>query len=409
MAGPRSEAVTARQAAAFAVISGFFFFCAAQTFHSALRLYIHAKQGQLSGERPWLHEDGGVAPLANAIDSVIAMNGDDAAWMVKQGFRRIALSESDERWMAEDQILGLIRRKVHFMDVTDQDLESLASRKARTGSDLPKEVSHQSTVELLASNVSIPSLTSWLTELSSSFKTRYYQSTSGAKASEWIFGKVQRVSKKAGGGIKVSVTQFDHPWPQSSVIARIEGKDPDAPIVVISAHLDSVNQWNPWFGQSPGADDDGFVPKRTIEFHWYAGEEGGLLGSQKVVASYKESDVPVFGVFHSDMTGYLAPDKPETIAIVTDFVDAKLTDFLKVLIEAYSDVKWTQTKCGYTCSDHATWTKAGYPAVFTFETEFDDHSPFIHTTDDDVSHVSFEHVARFSKLALAFAVEMSLY
>ena len=48
----------------------------------------------------------------------------------------------------------------------------------------------------------------------------------------------------------------------------------------------------------------GFVPVRPIEFHWYAGEEGGLLGSQKVVAEYKSKQIPVIGVLNADMTGF---------------------------------------------------------------------------------------------------------
>ncbi|KAI9355074.1 hypothetical protein DFJ73DRAFT_826010 [Zopfochytrium polystomum] len=424
-----------RKVAVFAAVAAFLFFGAAHTFHHAVRHYVHAKHGHggkfaHGGDRPWHHGGGfahhGAVPPPNAIDTVIAMRGEDADWMIRQGFRRIALSEADERWMAEDQILGLIRQKTHFMDVTDRDLESVASLKVYKAKDLPTSASKQSVVVPLAGNVSVPALTSWLTELSTSFKTRYYQSTSGAKASEWIFDQAKKVSKKAAANVKVSVKQFDHTWPQSSVIARVEGEDADAPIVVISAHLDSVNQWNPWFGQSPGADDDGsgsatifeayrvliksgFVPKRPIEFHWYSGEEGGLLGSQKVVAAYKQEGVPVFGVFHSDMTGYLPSGKPETIGVVTDFIDPSLTLFLKALIDTYSDVKWTDTKCGYACSDHASWTKAGFPSAFSFEAEFSDSSPYIHTTNDDISHVSFEHIAKFTKLAVAFAVEMSLF
>lgn len=65
----------------------------------------------------------------------------------------------------------------------------------------------------------------------------------------------------------VSVRQFEHSWGQHSVIARIEPKKCnsgssnngtfDDHVVIVGAHQDSVNQWNPWFGRSPGADDDG--------------------------------------------------------------------------------------------------------------------------------------------------------
>lgn len=48
--------------------------------------------------------------------------------------------------------------------------------------------------------------------------------------------------------------------------------------------------------------ENGFVPGRPLEFHFYSGEEGGLLGSQKVVKKYVEDDVNVYAVLHNDMT-----------------------------------------------------------------------------------------------------------
>ncbi|KAI9358659.1 hypothetical protein DFJ73DRAFT_957727 [Zopfochytrium polystomum] len=416
----RRRATTRFKVTVFIFAAAFLAIGAAHAVHRAVRRHVaqNAKHRH-SGERPW-HRVGGcevshrgaVPPLQppSAIDAVIAVQGDDAEWMTRQGFRRIALSETDERWMAEDQIIGLLRQKIHFMDVTDRDLESVASLKAYKAEDCPTSASKQSVVLPIAGNVSVPALTSWLTELSTSFKTRYYQSPSGAKASQWIFDQAKHLAKKAAANVKVSVKQFEHPWPQSSVIARIEGEDAaDAPVVVLSAHLDSVNHQNPWFGQSPGADDDGsgsatifesfqilmssgFVPKRPIEFHWYAGEEGSLLGSQK-----------------SDMTGYFPSGETETIAVMTDFVDPALTRFLKALVETYAGVGWTETSCGFACSDHASWTKVGFPSAFMFESEFPASSPYVHTPVDDVSNVSFEHMAKFTKLAIAFAVEMSLF
>ena len=40
-----------------------------------------------------------------------------------ENFRLIQTSETDKKWMTENEILGLIRSKIHFMDVTDGDLE----------------------------------------------------------------------------------------------------------------------------------------------------------------------------------------------------------------------------------------------------------------------------------------------
>lgn len=41
-------------------------------------------------------------------------------------------------------------------------------------------------------------------------------------------------------------------------------------------------------------------PHIAIEFHWFAGEEGGLLGSQDVAAAYKKAGNKVKGMLHMD-------------------------------------------------------------------------------------------------------------
>ena len=61
---------------------------------------------------------------------------------------------------------------------------------------------------------------------------------------------------------------------------------------------------------------------------------------------------------------------------------------------------------GYGCSDHASWSKAGYKSTFSFESLFEDHSPYIHTTEDTVEHIDFGHVAEFVKAVVGWGIEM---
>jgi leucyl aminopeptidase len=76
---------------------------------------------------------------------------------------------------------------------------------------------------------------------------------------------------------------------------------------------------------SPGADDDcsgtvsileafrvlatsGFIPENgPVEFHWYAAEEGGLLGSQAIARYKKESGARIGAMmeFVSALLAYL--------------------------------------------------------------------------------------------------------
>jgi len=179
------------------------------------------------------------------------------------------------------------------------------------------------------------------------------------------------------------------------------------------------------FLPAPGADDDGsgsvtilesyrallaadFHPERSIEFHWYSAEEGGLLGSQAVARAY-EGHVNVIAMSQFDMTAWVKRGTREEVGIITDFVDLPLTEFNKQLVDLYLDIPWVETECGYACSDHASWGKAGYPSSFTIESTFANSNSHIHSASDriDISdEFSFSHMLEFSKLAVAFAVEL---
>ncbi|KAJ3279362.1 Leucine aminopeptidase 1 [Borealophlyctis nickersoniae] len=368
------------------------------------------------------------APPAAGLDQ-IALAGEEK----NAGKRLISTSEVDSSWLTEDQIFDLIRSGTKFIDITDGDLENLHSFKEPKRFAPPEGPTHQSLVRSLTNNVSESRMRDFLTTFTG-FKTRYYKSASGAASAEWLFEQIQDVAQQAnkGGKLNVSVSKFEHDWDQFSIIARIEKAGGQAledivddGIVIVAAHQDSVNQWNPWWGRSPGADDDGsgttsvfeafqlllennVAPGRTIEFHWYSAEEGGLLGSQKVAAAYRRRNVEVAGMLQCDMTGWSPEGKKRIVGIATDYVDSVLSRFLQKLSKEYNGIPWKDVKCGYGCSDHASWTKAGYASAFTFESDFDDHNPYIHTAQDDITHINFAHVAEYARLAIAFAVELSL-
>ena len=113
-------------------------------------------------------------------------------------------------------------------------------------------------------------------------------------------------------GPHISLEFFTHRFPQSSIIARFEPKirNFSLPLTIIGAHQDSANYLFPLL-PAPGADDDcsgtvsileafrvlavsGYTPKDgPVEFHWYAAEEGGLLGSQDVARYKKDSGADI--------------------------------------------------------------------------------------------------------------------
>ncbi|KAK9711280.1 hypothetical protein K7432_007947 [Basidiobolus ranarum] len=338
-----------------------------------------------------------------------------------QELRLIQTSDdSPARWLSETDVNQLIRMGIRFMDITEnQDISTL---EAPARFDVPRKPTSQKQVKSLISQLQTEPMKQALTKFTS-FKTRYYKSDTGVASSKWLFGQIQDIID-SNGSINATARFFKHSWPQSSIIARFEGTEKGHDeTVILSAHQDSINQWLPWFGRSPGADDDGsgtvtvleafrvlvkngFAPKRPVEFHWYAAEEAGLLGSQAVAREYRRQGRKVVGNLHSDMTGYPGTDNP-VYGIGMDNIDPELANFVKKLVEQYATIPWKEMKCGYACSDHASWFKAGYRSSFNYESDNLESNPNIHTTADTVDTINFEHCLQFAKVVVGFAVEMS--
>ena len=195
----------------------------------------------------------------------------------------------------------------------------------------------------------------------------------------------------------------------------------------MGGHADSIN--GGWFGginaRSPGADDNAsgiatltealrvaldndFKPVRTIKFMAYSGEEAGLLGSKAIANDFKKQGKNVIGKFQLDMTLNKGTADLD-IVMMSDFTNKEQNDFLGRLIDEYVKVPWGYSKCGYGCSDHASWTNAGYAASIPFESTMGDINHKIHTADDTYENTrgAADHAAKFAKLAIAYMVELA--
>lgn len=287
------------------------------------------------------------------------------------------------------------------MDITDHPDLSPAGLTV-TLSPLPAAPRHIEFVKSLISKID-PSHLKKYNDMLSAFHTRYYTTDTGLEAAQLIH-KTMRDIVSSTQRSDIEVGFFQHSWKQPSVFARIKGRgDLAKEIVILSSHEDSINGGG--FLRAPGADDNasgtatvleifrilavsGYKPARTIEFHTYAAEEVGLRGSQDVAASYQRAGALVHAQMQLDMTMFLRDSK--TLVLMTDYVDAELTDFNRKLVTAYTNRVPANSRCGYGCSDHASWTKAGYRASFPFEAEFSGINPDIHTARDVFENLSLE-------------------
>lgn len=315
-----------------------------------------------------------------------------------------------------------------FIDVTNawkefnthpgMDTKSFLKRYTvtETHSHAAYKINYQDTVKRLLKQMNPQNLWSDLTTLSN-FQNRNAKTLDGVKAANWIKEQVETLARNNHReDVQVNFIET-RGYKQPSVVAKLgNGSEPG---IVIGAHMDTISMFS---SRQPGADDDGSGSvtvletartllssglqfKKPIYFIWYAAEEEGLIGSQAVVAKFK-NQIPVAAVLHMDMTGY-APSNDPTMWLIQDYVNKDLTTYLKTLIDTYVQTPVDYTRCGYACSDHATWTNNGFNAAIAFEAKFGKDNPDIHSSRDTIDKLSLKHMESFAKLSIAFVVELA--
>ncbi|MCL5272688.1 MAG: M20/M25/M40 family metallo-hydrolase, partial [Gammaproteobacteria bacterium] len=278
------------------------------------------------------------------------------------------------------------------------------------------EVKHQEEVNAALKEVVADNIWDTLTHLTT-FKNRSATKNTGVEAANWLKSTFEAMAVKYGR--TDTETYFVKTgWYKQPSLVTVIGKDIKAPGIVIGAHMDTLD------GEMPGAGDDGSGSssimeaarvllssnttfKRPVYIIWYAAEERGLVGSQHVVEYFQEHAIPVKAVVQFDMTGYRVHAEDPTMWVFTDYTDKGLSNYIAKLIDTYVHVPVDYSHCGYGCSDHASWTEVGVPSAFPCESNFDEHNPYIHSSDDTMSLLSLEHMTNFSKLALSFVIEQA--
>ncbi|KAF7555029.1 hypothetical protein G7Z17_g2505 [Cylindrodendrum hubeiense] len=339
--------------------------------------------------------------------------------------RLIKTSEEDPgQWFTQEQIDKLAQesRRTNFIDITDiQDEEILSvlstppserSIEARRVT-YPTTLTHITEANSLISGVSNTGPQSWLQTLTT-YHNRHYRSTYGTQAGTWLLSHVKSL---AAANPAIEVRTFAHSFNQPSIIARIPGSSSD--LVIAGAHYDSTAGSSS--ARAPGADDNGsgtinvlealrilanakFVPENTLEFHFYAGEEGGLLGSQAVFNSYASSGETVLAFLNQDMTGYSPGGKA---TVYTDYVDSSLTSYVIRVARQYSGLAVSTSACGYGCSDHASARAAGFPASYLSSEPMETENTNIHSSRDTYASIQWASILRHSKITVGFLVEAS--
>ena len=288
-------------------------------------------------------------------------------------------------------------------------------------------IDYPSLVAPMLAQMSADNIGSTIVSLSG-FQNRYYNGSHGADAANWL---ADTWTVMAGSRSDVSVEKVNRGSDaMPSVVLTIEGSELSDQIVVVGAHLDSINVVDRGLVShadsiAPGADDDasgvaglteilrllmssGYRPQRTIQLMAYSGEEFGLYGSRFIAQDYADRDVNVVGVLQLDMTNYNG--SKADMYLIDDYTDALQNQFLEDLVDTYlPTLNVERSRCGYACSDHASWHQRGFVASFPFEALFGEDNPNIHSSGDTYANSGNQasNALKFTRLGLAYVVELS--
>lgn len=294
--------------------------------------------------------------------------------------------------------------------------KTIQSIKSHQLADTVYEIKHQDEVNAVLKEVGPDNIWQTLIKMTS-FHNRSATKDTGVLTAQWLKNTFEEMVV-ASGRTDTDAFFVNTGWYKQPSLVTVIGKDIKAPAVVIGAHMDTLD------GFMPGAGDDASGSssimemarlllsaktnfKRPVYIIWYAAEERGLVGSQYVVDHFKEHNIPVKAAVQFDMTGYRVDAKDPTMWVFTDYTDKKLSKYVAKLIDTYVHVPVDYSSCGYGCSDHASWYYEGVPAAFPCETNFEDHNPYIHSSADTMDLLNLEHMTNFTKLAVAFAIELA--
>ncbi|UOY01414.1 M28 family metallopeptidase [Blastococcus sp. PRF04-17] len=243
--------------------------------------------------------------------------------------------------------------------------------------------------------------------------TRHSWSTGFREAVEWVCTRltdaglaVTRHSITVGSGSS------------TNVLADLPGTaDADRGVVLVTAHLDSVNLAGGPSAPAPGADDNGSGSAGALELGrvlagrtWlhdlrvilFGGEEQGLHGSRQYVAALPpEERARIRAVLNLDMVGSLNTAAP-AVLLEGAPLSQGLIDDLAAAAATYTGLA-VETSLRPFASDHVPFIDAGIPAVLTIEGA-DSANGNIHSDRDVLATVTTElavEILRMNTAALA--------
>jgi hypothetical protein len=262
----------------------------------------------------------------------------------------------------------------------------------------------------LVNEVSRPSLEANLTHLVS-FPTRHSTNVHYANAASWARDRLealQYTTRLQNITVNGSSSQ--------NVIADKRGNAAGArDVVLITAHLDSINTQGGPMAPAPGADDNGsgsagllemarvFATHRSehdLRFILFGGEEEGLLGSKQYVAGLPGAEHQrIRAVVNMDMIGTMNTSL-HTVMLEGAAVSESVINGLAEAAATYTTLT-VETSLHPFASDHVPFIRAGIPAVLTIEGA-DSTNSNVHSMKDTIEHINYHLALEVLRMNVAF-------
>jgi Zn-dependent M28 family amino/carboxypeptidase len=207
-----------------------------------------------------------------------------------------------------------------------------------------------------------------------------------------------------------------------NVIAEIRGTRYPDQIVCVGAHYDSrsTNSNSPDL-RAPGADDNASGSSNLLEFATviaeqnvrfektlrllsFSGEEQGLLGSRAYARHLASIGENVIAMFNGDMLGWKLPSTPITIGMKDRYIDTSLLAAVNDITRTYVPTLPVGSSASC-CSDHQSFTEAGFSAVGYFENPggASDY-PHYHKSTDLPEYINVQQLGLEGKAIMAAAL-----
>jgi len=229
----------------------------------------------------------------------------------------------------------------------------------------------------------------------------------------------------SGYGLQTSFEafKFQPGLQRRNVIAEQRGSPQPRKVVLLTAHLDSLSNSNPWVF-APGADDNASGSAAvmqaakilsqydfgcTLRYVLFTGEEQGMIGAGDYAADVRARGENLLGVLNLDMLGYNTTGTAATFEIHTrpgNSGDQAIASLISDTLTAYSlDLIPVLLPDGLKFSDHSAFWTQGYPAVLFIE-DWADHTPHYHRTTDQLETLNLPYYTEMVKAAVASLAHM---